>query len=295
MSTTPGADLVRRIPPTWLVVGGIISVQVGAAVAKDLFTLVPPTAMTWLRLTFAAIILLLVARPRLRGRSRRDWLVMAWYGLMLLGMNWAIYQSFARIPLGVAVTIEFSGPLLLAVIGSRRLLDVVWVVLAGAGVALLGLGPVAVDWIGIGFALLAGACWAGYIVAGARLGRQWSGVSGLAMGSLLGAVLLAPAGVIDGGAALLNPTVLGLALIVALVSSVIPYSLELVALRRIPPRVFGILMSLEPGAAALAGALILRELLAPLQWLAVALVVGASIGASRGARRARARAEEVGG
>ena len=273
--------LANRIPPVWLVIAGIISVQFGGAIAKNLFHLVPPTAMVWLRLITSAIILLIMARPRLTGHSGRDWLIVLGFGVSLMIMNWSIYQSFARIPLGIAVTIEFLGPLAVAVIGSRHLIDLIWVVLAGMGVALLGLSKATLTLAGVGFALLAALAWACYIMMSAQTGRRWPGLSGLAMASVVGAVVLAPPAIVEAGSRLLNPTVLALGLGVGLLSSVIPYSFELTALRRIPPRVFGILMSLEPAGAALAGMVVLSEFLNLTQWLAMAFVVIASIGATR--------------
>jgi inner membrane transporter RhtA len=275
---------VNRIPAVWLVVGGIFSVQFGAAIAKNLFGTVPPTAMVWLRLVTSAVILLVVVRPRVRGRSRRDWLVVLAYGVSLAGMNWSIYQSFARIPLGIAVTIEFLGPLVVAVLGSRRPRDLVWVVLAGLGVALLGFTRGELTMAGVLFALLAAAGWACYILLSPETGRRWSGVSGLAVASLVGAGGLAAPAIATAGERLLDPRVLLLGLAIGLLSSVIPYSLELTALRRIPPRVFGILMSLEPAAAALAAMLLLSEFLRWTQWLALGCVVLASVGAARSTR-----------
>jgi inner membrane transporter RhtA len=277
-----GAGL-DRIPAVWLVVAGIVSVQFGAAIAKQLFPLVPPTAMVWLRLVTSAVIFLAVVRPRLRGHSRSDWAVALAFGVSLMGMNWAIYQSFARIPLGIAVTIEFLGPLAVAVAGSRRRRDLLWVALAAAGVGLLGFSRTRLDPVGVLFALLAAAGWACYILLSARTGRRWPGVSGLAVASLVGAVVLATPAVLEAGTTLLSPQVLLLGVAVGLLSSVIPYSLELIALRRIPPRVFGILMSLEPAVAALAALLLLAELLSPLQWVALACVVVASVGSTRSA------------
>ncbi len=266
-----------------MVIGGIISVQSGAAIAKDLFPLVPPTAMVWLRLATSAVIFLAIVRPRFTGRTRQDWVVALGFGVSLLVMNWAIYQSFARIPLGIAVTIEFLGPLTVAVAASRRRTDLVWVVLAGLGVALLGVSRTSLSLAGVLFALLAGAGWAAYILLSAQTGKRWSGISGLAIASLVGSVVLAPPAVIEAGSALLQPKVLLLGVAVGLLSSVIPYSLELIALRRIPPGVFGILMSLEPAAAALAGMILLSEFLSGTQWLALACVVAASVGATRSA------------
>lgn len=280
--TVSRASGLDRVPASWLVLGAILSVQLGAAIAKGLFGQVSPTGMVWLRLVTSTIIFLAVARPRLRGRSPQDWAGVAGYGISLGLMNWAIYQSFARIPLGLAVTIEFLGPLAVAVFGSRRLRDLVWALLAGLGVALLGLGPTELDLVGIAYALLAGAGWAGYILTGRVIGRQWEGVSGLAVGSTLAMVALTAPALLEGGAGRLwQPQVLAIGAAVGLLSSVIPYSLELTALRRMPARVFGILMSLEPAAAALAALILLGEVLNARELVAMACVVVASIGATR--------------
>jgi inner membrane transporter RhtA len=271
---------VRRA--VWLVLVAILSVQFGAAVAKDLFDEVTPTMMTWLRLASSSLILLALARPALRGRTRHDWLLVSGYAVSLGTMNWAIYQSFARIPLGVAVTIEFIGPLTLAVIGSRRQRDVWWAALAGVGVVLLGLEPGEVTVAGVAFALLAAAAWAAYILTSAGTGRAWPGLDGLAVANAIAVLLLTVPALTDDHTALGDPRILAIGASVGLLSSVIPYSCELTALRTIPPRLFGILMSLEPAAAALAAALLLRELLTPLQLVAMSCVIAASIGATRG-------------
>lgn len=281
--TTDPARSRMQTQAVWLVFGGIVSVQVGAAIAKDLFPLVPPTAMVWLRLVTSALVLVAIARPRLRGRTAGDWKVALAFGVSLMTMNWAIYQSFARIPLGIAVTIEFLGPLTVAVLGSRRPRDLVWVGLAAAGVAVLGVAPGDLTLAGVLFALLAGAAWAAYILLSASTGRRWPGISGLAVASVVGAVVLAPPALLESGPALLDARVLAIGFAVGLLSSVIPYSLELRALRRIPARVFGVLMSLEPAAAALAAMVLLSEFLTPLQWVAVGCVVAASVGATRSA------------
>ena len=268
----------------WFVLIGILSVQFGAAIAKELFDEVTPTALVWLRLATSAGFLALIARPVLRGRTRHDWVVVLGFGLSLGTMNWAIYQSFARIPLGVAVTIEFVGPLVLAAVGSHRARDLAWVVLAAAGVILLGAEPGAVNVAGVLFALLAGAAWAAYILLSASTGRRWPGLDGLAVASVVAGLMLLPYAAVDGAGGVLDTRILALGALVGLLSSVVPYSLELAALRRLPPATFGILMSLEPAAAALAAMLLLREFLSPVQWLAMGCVVAASIGATRSGR-----------
>ncbi len=273
--------MTTRLSPIWLVVVGILSVQFGAGIAKSLFDEVAPTTIVWLRLVTSAIVLTLVARPVLRQRSRGDWLVVIGFGASLGLMNWAIYQSFARIPLGVAVTIEFVGPLSLAVLGSRRLRDLTWVVLAGLGVALLGFERGHLTFAGVGFALLAGAAWASYIMLSARTGQRWPGLDGLAVASVVATVLLSPLALQPGGDSLTEGRLVALGAAIGLLSSVIPYSCEMVALRSLRPAVFSILMSLEPAAAALAGILVLREFLTPVQWVAMACFVAASVGATR--------------
>jgi inner membrane transporter RhtA len=273
----------------WFVLGGIVSVQVGAAFSKGLFDRVDPTTMVWLRLLSSALILMAVSRPRLDGRRRADWAVVLAFGGTLAAMNWSIYQSFARIPLGISVTVEFLGPLGVAVASSRRLLDVLWVGLAGTGVALLARGgtPVAGGHgevtIGFAFALLAGLSWAAYILLSRATGQRFRGSTGLTIASLVAAVVITPVGVAAGGTALLQPGVMLAGLGIGLLSSIIPYSLEMEALRRIPPRVFGIWMSLEPAVAALVGLVLLGQSLAVREWLAMGCVMIACAGAARGA------------
>jgi len=206
------------------------------------------------------------------------------YGTVLGAMNLCFYLALAKIPLGIVVTIEFLGPLAVAIGGSRRLLDGLWALLAAGGVVLLAEGRGDTDLVGLLFALAAAVCWGGYILLSAALGRHTTDGGGLAIGMVLATMVAAPVGIVDSGTALLEPWVLAVGLGVALLSSVIPYSLELEALRRIPPKVFGVLMSLEPAVAALVGLLVLSEVLRPLQWLAVLLVIAASAGATRTAR-----------
>lgn len=273
---------IAAIPPPALVLIGIVTVQLGSATAKQLFAEVGSFGTVALRLFFAATVLLVWWRPSLR-LGRRTWTVVLGYGVVLGLMNMCFYLSLARIPLGIAVTIEFLGPLAVALAGSRRWLDALWAVLAAAGVVLLMEGGGELDPVGVLFALAAGACWGLYILLGAALGRHTTEGNGLALGMAVAALVAVPVGVADAGRALLQPGVLVAGLGVALLSSVIPYSLDLEALRRIPPRVFGILMSLEPAMAAVIGLAVLGESLLWSQWVAVLCVVVASAGATRGA------------
>jgi inner membrane transporter RhtA len=270
------------IPAPALVLLGIVSVQVGSAVAKQLFPAVGSFGTVALRLFFAAAVLMLWWRPPLR-MDRRMWTVVLSYGVILGLMNLCFYLALARIPLGIAVTIEFLGPLGVALIGSRRWLDAFWAVLAAGGVVLLMEGSVDLDLVGVLFALAAGAFWGLYILVSAALGRHTTEGNGLALGMAVAAMIAVPFGVADSGAALLEPWVLVAGLGVALLSSVIPYTFDLEALRKIPPHVFGILMSLEPAMAAVIGFILLGEALHWAQWLAVLCVVAASAGATRGA------------
>jgi inner membrane transporter RhtA len=287
-----------------LVLTGVVSVQFGAGVAARLFTQIPPAAVTGLRLwTAAALMAVAGARPLrqnlaglVRRRSWRDAAVVAAFGLTLAVMNYSIYQAFARIPLGIAVTVEFLGPLAVAVATSRRLIDLLWVALAGAGVALLtGAGDLAggghcIDLVGLAFALLAGTAWAAYIVLSRATGRRFAGASGLTIAMLVAAVVIVPAGVTAGRGALLRPGILATGLAIGLLSSIIPYTLELEALRRVPARVFGIWMSLEPAVAALVGLVMLGEALAVSEWAAIACVMVACAGAARGSGTQSAQA-----
>nr|WP_245574186.1 EamA family transporter [Amycolatopsis nigrescens] len=268
------------IPPTFQVLIGIFSVQVGAALAKQLFSVTGAAGTVTLRLFFAAVVLLLVWRPSLKI-SRRALPVVLSYGLVLGVMNLCFYQAIARIPLGIAVTIEFLGPLTVALAGSRRWLDALWALLAAGGVVLLTESRGELSMAGMLFALAAGICWGSYILLGAALGNRTTEGNGLALGMAVAALVAMPVGAVETGTGLLAPWVLMIGLAVALLSSVIPYSLELEALRRIPPRVFGVLMSLEPAVGALAGLIVLGEMLHTTQWLAVGLVVAASVGATR--------------
>lgn len=274
----------RKSSPVWLVLIGILSVQFGAGIAKSLFDDVDPTTIVWLRLASSALIMLAIARPALRGKTRSDWLVVLAYGASLGLMNWSIYQSFQRIPLGIAVTIEFAGPLTLAVLGSRRVQDLLWVGLAGLGVLLLGFERSDLDPVGVLYALLAGALWATYILLSAQTGRRWPGLDGLVVASVVAVLLLTPLALGPHRDGLGDGRILLLGALVGLLSSVIPYTCELVALRTIRPSVFSILMSLEPAAAALAGIVVLAEFLSPVQWAAMVCVVVASVGATRSGR-----------
>ena len=291
-----------------LVFAGIISVQLGAGLAARMFTQAGPAGVTGLRLWWSALIMAIFGgravakalRAAVADRAWRDLATAVAFGLVLGAMNFSIYQSFARIPLGIAVTIEFLGPLAVAVASSRRPLDLLWVVLAGAGVVLLtegggrlaagsghpagqagplfGLSTTAT---GIVFALVAGACWAAYIVLSRATGRRFSGSSGLAIAMIVAAIVATGPALTHASPALGHPGLIAEGLVVGLLSSVIPYRFELEALRRVPTGVFGIWMSLEPAVAALIGLALLGETLIVRQWLAIAAVIIASAGAAR--------------
>ncbi|MFI8948183.1 EamA family transporter [Streptomyces sp. NPDC053750] len=268
--------------PVGLVLAGGLSVQFGAALAVSLMPRAGALGVVTLRLVVAAVVLLLVCRPRLRGHSRADWGTVVVFGIAMAGMNGLFYQAVDRIPLGPAVTLEVLGPLALSVFASRRAVNLVWAALALAGVFLLGGGGFdSLDPVGAAFALAAGGMWAAYIVFSARTGRRFPQADGLALAMAVGAVLFLPLGIAESGTALIDPVTLALGAGVALLSSVLPYTLELLALRRLPAPTFAILMSLEPAIAAAAGFLILDQALSATQSAAIALVIAASMGAVR--------------
>ncbi|MFC4506366.1 MULTISPECIES: EamA family transporter [Streptomyces] len=279
---TPGR---RRgsLGPVGLVLAGGISVQFGGALAVTLMPRAGALGVVALRLAVAAVVLLVVCRPRLRGHSRTDWGTVVVFGVILAAMNGLFYQSVARIPLGLAVTLEVLGPLALSVVASRRAVNLLWAGLALAGVFLLGGGEGFghLDPVGVAFALSAGAMWAAYIVFSARTGRRFPQADGLALAMAVGALLFLPLGVAESGMKLLDPVTLGLGASVALLSSVLPYTLELLALRRLPASTFAILMSLEPAIASTTGFLVLGQTLSLVEAAAIALVIGASMGAVR--------------
>jgi inner membrane transporter RhtA len=266
---------------------GIGSVQFGAAIARTLFDDVGPAGTVMMRIVFASVMLVVLWRPTLRGHDRADlWLAGA-FGFSLAAMNFTFYEALDHIPLGPAVTCEFVGPLGVAVFGSRRPLDLVWAGLGAGGILLLAApGGSSLNAAGVILALVAGLFWAAYILLSARIGRAFAGGTGLALAMVVAGVLVLPFGIAQGGADLLRPEILAAGVGIAVLSSLIPYSLELEALRRLPPHVFGVLMSLEPAAAALAGLLLLDQVLKANEWAGMALVIAASAGATRFATRA---------
>lgn len=277
--STPAAP--PRVHPVVLVLLAVVSVQFGGALAATLLPLVGVFGSVALRLGLAAAILWLAVRPRLRGRTRQDWAVVSLFALALTAMNLSFYGSLTRLPIGVAVTIEFLGPLALAAVLSRRGRDLLAVAAALVGVLLISQAlttPWAeLDLVGIGLAATAGACWAAYIVLSRRTGARFSGLDGIAICMAMGAVVTLPLGLLTAGSALWSPDALARGLGIALLSSAIPYSLELMALRHLTSGTFGVLLSLEPAAAALAGLLVLGQVLEPLQLAGMTLVVVASI------------------
>ncbi|AWM34263.1 EamA family transporter [Hymenobacter nivis] len=269
------------LPAVPAVLLAIVSVQAGAAIAKGLFPVLGAAGTTSLRIGLSALVLLAVVRPRLGRLEPAQWRAVVPYGLALGAMNFLFYCALARVPLGLAVTLEFVGPLGLALAGSRRWPDGVWVLLAAAGIALIapwhGAG---VDLLGLGFALAAGGCWAVYIVLGQRTAAVLPGPVAVAVGMLFAALPVLPFGIASGSLLGLTPHLLLLGGLLALFSSVLPFSLEMRALKSLPTRTFSILMSLEPVAAALSGWLLLGERLTVGQWLAVGCIGVASAGAT---------------
>jgi inner membrane transporter RhtA len=277
-----------------LVLAGGVSVQFGGALAVSLMPRTGALGVVTLRLLVAAIVLMAVCRPKVRGHSRADWGTVVVFGLTMAAMNGLFYQSVARIPLGPAVTLEVLGPLVLSVLSSRRALNLLWAGLALGGVFLLGGGGFSsLDPVGVAFAVSAGAMWAAYIVFSARTGRRFPQADGLALAMVVAAVVFLPLGIAESGTRLLNPTTVALGGTVAVLSSVLPYTLELLALRRLPAATFAILMSLEPAVAATAGFLVLDQALSATEALAIALVIAASMGAVR-TQVGRGRAKNVG-
>jgi len=280
--------------PAALVLTGAVSVQAGAGIAARLFSQVPPAAVTTLRLWAAALIMLAVggrgaartAAALARRRAWRDAAATGAFGIALAVMNFAIYQAFARIPLGIAVTIEFLGPLAVAVAGARRLASLAWVALAAAGVLLLAKGSSGhLNLAGVAFALLAAAGWAGYILLSRATGQRLAGPSGLVIAMCVAAALVTAPGVAAGAPEMFRPQVLATGVVIGLLSSVIPYWLEFEALRRVPARVFGVWMSMQPAVAALIGLIMLGQRLSPAEWAGICCVAVASGGAARGQAR----------
>jgi len=281
------ADLswTQRVPAPALVLVAIASVQLGSAVARTVFDEIGANGVTLLRLGISGLLLLALVRPRVFGWSRRQVTSAGLLGLAMGAMNITFYLAIRTVPLGVAVTVEFLGPLLVALVQTRRAIDLLWVLLAGGGVALLGLdGGSDVPIGGLALALLAGGFWGAYILASARVGRLVPGMDGLAVALVVAAGMALPFGAQGAAAGLMDPMVLAAGAAVALLSSIVPYGLELAALRRLPTRVFGILMSLEPAAAAGAGLWVLGQRLATSELVALVLVSLASLGVTLGRR-----------
>lgn len=269
------------IPPVPAVLLSIISVQGGAAIAKGIFPVLGPAVTSSLRIVLSAVILIIFNRPNLKEVTKEQWKAVSLYGLTLGAMNIIFYMAISRIPLGLGVTLEFIGPLVLALFGSKRILDYLWVALAAIGIVLIA------PWTnnglnitGVLLALLAGAFWAGYIVMGGRISKIMDGGKAVTIGMIFASVLVLPFAIGDGLLTHLKPWILLSGFALALLSSAIPFTLEMNALKKMPAKTFSILMSLEPAAAALSGLVFLHEYLSVYEWMAVALVVIASAGAT---------------
>jgi inner membrane transporter RhtA len=277
-----GIAALEPVPPVLLVIAGATSIQFGAALAATLFDDLGTAGTSLVRLGFAAVILVALWRPRPSAYSASELRLAALFGLMLGVMNLSFYEALDRIPLGIAVTLEFAGPVTIAVALSRRRLDLVWVALAVIGIVLLASpGGSSLDPVGLLFVAVAAMAWAAYILLAQRAGTVFSGGSGLAIAMVVGALLPLGPGIVQAGSHLLDPGLLALGVGVALLSSVIPYTFETEALRRVPAHVFSVLMSLEPAVAAIAGYLILHQRLSTRDVVAIGLVIAASIGATR--------------
>lgn len=289
-TVTTAAESPRAARPfgaVGLVAFGLVCQEVGASFAVLLFPAIGAIGMVSIRLAFSAIVLLAVARPRLLGHTRQDWLTVIAFGAVLALMNAVFYEALARVPLGATITIEVLGPLVLSVVISRRASSWFWAVLAFVGVALLGRGSFGVlDPVGVAFAFGAAATWAAYILLSSRTGGRFPRLDGLAIAMAIGAMITAPFGIATAGPAILRPGILLLGAAVALLSSTIPYALELVALRRLPSSTFSILMSLSPAIATAAGLVILGQRFTWLAFVAIAFVIAASVGAVLSAARA---------
>lgn len=278
-----------RFAPVFMLLVAMTCIQSGASLAKQLFPAVGAEGAAALRLVFAALILCMVWRPWRTKLTRREALFIMLYGLSIGGMNLLIYLSLERIPLGIAVALEFTGPLAVALLTSRRLLDFLWVVFAALGIILFL--PVsgfteALDPVGVGYALAAGLCWALYILFGQKAGMSLHSGTATALGMTVAMLFVFPFGVAQAGEALFNGALVPLAVSVAVLTSALPYTLEMAALKRLPRKTFGILMSLEPAIGALSGLVFLSEQLSPLHYLAIGCIIGASIGSTVSIRRA---------
>lgn len=275
-----------NLPPVPSVLLAIISVQCGAAIAKSIFPVIGPIGTTSIRIGISAILLLLAYRPNLFQITPKQWKLVVPYGLCLGAMNLIFYLAIQRIPIALAVTLEFIGPLLVAIIGSRRLIDYCWVLLAATGIVLIApWSNNRIDALGVLFALLAGALWAAYIVLGGKISKIMNGGQAVSTGMLFAAILILPFGFYENGLANLTPKLFGMGIALALLSSAIPFTLEMKALGQLPPRTFSILMSLEPAAAAVCAFIFLQESLNFYEILAVVCVVIASAGSTLTAKR----------
>ena len=268
-----------------MVLGAIFSIQIGAAIATELFPDIGPAGVVFMRALVSAVLLAVIWRPTIETVRENPWLLIV-FGVALTGMNLAFFEAIDRIPLGTAVTLEFIGPLTVALITSRRRRDWIWAGLAAVGIVLLtgGVGGEDLDSLGVVLALVAGFFWGSYILLGKKMGKAFAGGRGLAVAMVLSAILTAPLGIAQGGSALLEPEVLAMGIAVGILSSAIPFSLEIEAMRRLPSSVFGVMMSLEPAVAATVGLVILGQTLVPVEAVAILLVVAASAGALRSAR-----------
>ena len=276
-----GSAAAGSIPPTVLLLLSTLAVQVGAVLAKQLFTVIDPIGATLVRTGLGAFMLLLIWQPQVWNHRRRDYGLLALSGLAIAGTNLAFYSAISHIPLGIASAIEFIGPLGVALVGSRRLIDLTWVILAAVGLILLTpISGAGLNLLGICLALISAGCWAAYIFLAIPVSRVFPGQDGLTLAMMMATVFLLPFGMKQVGVSLLNPTMFTYAIGLALLACVVPYSLEFSALKRLPPRIFGILISIEPAIATMVGFILLGESLGIRSVTAIGLIVTAAVGST---------------
>ncbi len=281
MNQSPVTRFAERIPAPIVLIFALVLIQVGSGLAKTVMSADNVFGLGFVRLALGALVLGVLIRPRLRALTRAQWIDAGFLGLAFAAFNVTAYLALVNLPLGLVATIGFLGPLAISIAGSRRLLEFVWPVLGFTGVALLAPtdDTASVSWQSMGYGLAYAGAWAAYILASARAGKSMAGLDGFAIASAIAAILVAPLGIADAGY-FFSSWSLGLMTLLVALFAIVPFGLEFIVLKRMPPRVFGTLLSLEPAIASIAGIFILGELLSLKSWIAVGAVSVASVGAT---------------